>query len=212
MQIRNKKLFWIICGSLALPPLIYMTSMAMEHLTSSPPSPQLPPATNSALSVPASVSSSEAGPGSHLASAPDNSSPHLEPVPVPVPVAGNLEGLTALRAELEELRIKSAIAAEAEKLNPKAPVVVAAPHSASSLPSEAEAPPKSSEAPPPSGPVVLSVQGLDGHARAIVRQGSELVTLRPGDRFDGGVVASVTRSGVSIRRGGNGKATILPFE
>jgi len=208
MQIRNKKLFWIICGSLALPALIYMTSMAMEHLASSPPSPQLPPATatSSAPSVPASASSSEAGPGSRQASAPAISNPHREPVPV----AGNLEGLTALRAELEELRIKSAIAAEAEKLNPRAPVVVAAPHSASSLPSEAEAPPKSSAAPPPSGPVVLSVQGLDGHARAIVRHGSELVTLRPGDRFDGGVVASVTRSGVFIRRGG--KATILPFE
>lgn len=210
MQIRNKKLFWIICGSLALPALIYMTSMAMEHLASSPPSPQLPPApaTSSAPSVPASASSSAAGPGSRQASAPATSNPHLEPVPVPV--AGNLEGLTALRAELEELRIKSAIAAEAEKLNPKAPVVVAAPHSASSLPSEAETPPKSSAAPPPTGPVVLSVQGLDGHARAIVRHGSELVTLRPGDRFDGGVVASVTRSGVFIRR--NGKATILPFE
>ncbi len=124
-----------------------------------------------------------------------------------VPVAGNLGKVTTLRADLEEVRLKVAIAQEVEKLHPKpAP----APQLPLSLPlPEASKPTAMKQK--ESSPVVVSVQGVDGNATATVRSGAgTLETIRPGDRFNGGIVSAVSRSGVFVRRGSS--TTTLAFE
>lgn len=120
-----------------------------------------------------------------------------------VPQAGNLAQLTSLRADLEVVKLQAQIAKEREKLLPKQPSLpavkpqIAMPESLKST----------SEAKPPalqSSPVVVSVQGVDGHASATIRtRHGGLVTVRVGQRFADGVIASVTRSGVQVRSGRN---------
>jgi hypothetical protein len=51
----------------------------------------------------------------------------------------------------------------------------------------------------------------DGHASATIRSAGNLVTVRPGDRFGGGVITAVNRTGrVWVRRGNS--STALAFE
>ncbi|WP_165067873.1 type IV pilus biogenesis protein PilP [Desulfovibrio sp. ZJ200] len=62
----------------------------------------------------------------------------------------------------------------------------------------------------PSGPVVLSVQGVAGRLSATIRTSSgEVVTVAHGRRFGGGVL-SVTRDSVLIRTGSSTR--VVPFK
>ena len=61
----------------------------------------------------------------------------------------------------------------------------------------------------PSGPVVISVQGVGNRLSATIRTSSgETVTVRHGQRFGGGVL-SVTRRSVTIRSGSTSRT--IPF-
>lgn len=210
----KKRLFLIVGCALAAASLVYLGSLAASRWLSSPPPPpipqsisrvQKPTAAKPGKDAPASMPSSHEHPvnPSTPTNAPGEAMPKVEP---PVPVAGNLGVITALRAQLEEVRIQAAIAQEREKVQSKA------------TPAQPQAivlhePPKTVPAPKPreASPVVLSIQGVDGHSSATVRLGSgQLMSLRTGDRFDGGVVSAIDRKGISIRRGHT--STILSFE
>lgn len=122
-----------------------------------------------------------------------------------VPQSGNLGRMTELRADLEEIKVQVAIEQEKEKLNPKK--TTPAPQPQVILPE----PPKPTAKPKEASPVVVSIQGVDGHASATIRSiTGSLVTVRPGDKFGGGVIAAVNRTGVWVRRGNS--STTLAFE
>jgi type IV pilus biogenesis protein PilP len=218
LQNNTKKRLWMFAGGLVVLALISAGILAYSIWqtpstpvsSSNQPSPK-PPINEPALSESAqgtqpaslSVSSSTkaASPSEAPAPAEAKSSENL------IPVAGNLGKVTALRADLEEIRLKVAIAQEAEKLHPK-PTPTPQPQLSIPL-SEVPrpAPVKHKE----SSPVVVSVQGVDGNATATIRSGSGVLeTVRPGDRYNGGVVSAVNRSGVSVRRGSS--TTTLIFE
>lgn len=60
-----------------------------------------------------------------------------------------------------------------------------------------------------SGPVVISVQGVANRLTATIRTSSgEVVTVRHGQRFGGGVL-SVTRRSVTVRTGSTSRT--IPF-
>ncbi|QAZ66119.1 type IV pilus biogenesis protein PilP [Solidesulfovibrio carbinolicus] len=114
--------------------------------------------------------------------------------------------MTSLRGDLEEIKLQVAIAQEKEKLLPKQ--VAPAPQPQMLLP---ELPKPVAAKPNEAAPVVVSIQGVDGHASATIRSSAgSLVTVRPGDKFGGGVIASVSRNGVLVRRGNT--STALAFE
>ena len=124
---------------------------------------------------------------------------------ISVPQSGNLGRMTELRADLEEVKVKVAIEQEKEKLNSKK--TTPAPQPQVILPE----PPKPVVKPKEASPVVISIQGMDGHASATIRSSTgSLVTVRPGDKFGGGVIAAVNRTGVWVRRGNS--STTLAFE
>lgn len=132
----------------------------------------------------------------------------LPTVVPPIPLAGNLDRMTALRADLEEVRLQVAIEQERQKLLPKLPAPVAQPQAQLKLPSPQKPEPIKRE---PTSPVVVSIQGVDGRSSATIRAvNGKLVTVRSGDRFGGGVIASVGRGGVVIRHGKT--STVLSFE
>lgn len=144
------------------------------------------------------------------------------PSPPPaIAETGNVDGLSNLHVQIEEYKLLVQIEELRTKLAElkKAQTVAAAPPvqpPALSLP--ALTPPQSSEPqtaqprPRRKGPVVLSVQGVDGNLVASVRlDGGRRITLRKGEKFGGGVVSEVSRSdGVVVRSGK--KTTVLPFE
>lgn len=141
---------------------------------------------------------------------------------VPVSLtAGNLGRLTALKGEVEELRLEVQLeelrAKKKGLLNP-APVA-AAPVRMPELSLPAMTPPATQApalppvlvpAPQRAGTAVVSVRGVDGELSAVIRTGSGTVTVRRGSRFGGGVVTSVSRQAVVVSRGG--KTAALPFE
>jgi len=120
----------------------------------------------------------------------------IHPLVTPdIPEAGNLGLITALRARLEQLKVESEIAKLEETLPKKNEV-----SKALVLPEEkVSAALKPKEAPP----VVVSVQGVDGKLSATVRYAGKLISLRPGDHFQNGVVSAVNRSEVLIKNGSN---------
>ncbi|WP_157137646.1 type IV pilus biogenesis protein PilP [Solidesulfovibrio carbinoliphilus] len=119
--------------------------------------------------------------------------------------------MTELRATLDEVKLRVAIEQEREKLAPKLPVAVPqakTPQTPIMLPPE---PPKAPATPKKETPVVVSMQGMDGRTSATIRGSSgRLQTVRPGDPFEGGVVNTITREGVLVRRGNT--STTLTFE
>ena len=140
-------------------------------------------------------------------------------VPQSVPVSGSLAELTLLRAKLQNLDARVAIAEREKKLGkletpdlvPAEPVIVQSP---SSLPLALPHYPEQREqrnADRPREPRVVSVQGINGEPlSATIRTTSgSLVAVRHGDRFAGGT-AEVSRSGVFIRSGRSVKS--LSFE
>lgn len=214
-QGNRRRIVWIVGGGLAVLSLLFMGHMALSKWLAPPP-PPVPVASKApkASRPPAAQATQAKGAAESRESGAESegqlSAPPATGAAVPgVPVAGNLAVITTLRAQLEELRIQAAIAQEREKMLPKPVVVSAAQPKTLDLP----------EIPTPqldlksrrTSPVVVSVQGVDGQSTATVRlQSGELVSVRPGDRFNGGVVGSVSRSGVTIRRGG--ASTTLAFE
>ena len=214
-QGNRRRIVWIVGGGLAVLSLLFMGHMALSKWLAPPPPPvsvasKAPKASrpSAAQAIQAKGTAESQEPGAKSEGQP--SAPPAPGAAVPgVPVAGNLAVITTLRAQLEELRIQAAIAQEREKMLPK-PVAVSAAHPKTlDLP---EIPtPRLDQKPRRTSPVVLSVQGVDGQSTATVRlQSGELVSVRSGDRFNGGVVGSVSRSGVTIRRGG--ASTTLAFE
>ncbi|WP_027191466.1 type IV pilus biogenesis protein PilP [Fundidesulfovibrio putealis] len=208
----NKRIFWVVGGVFAAVSLIYMGSLAVSQWMSPPP-PPIPQSSKAPktptvkpgkdIPTPSSQETQVRHPETSTANAQGETVPKAEPH---IPVAGNLGVITTLRAQLEEMRIQAAIAQEREKIQPKAapvqPQAIALPE----LPKSTLVP-KAKDA----SPVVVSIQGVDGRSTATVRLGSgQLVSLRPGDRFSGGVVSAIDRRGVSIRRGHT--STILAFE
>lgn len=132
------------------------------------------------------------------------------PVTLEAPVSGNLAQITALRAKLDQVKVEAAISQELEKIQPK--VLPTAPPQSPATPTPA---PQlqlrlSEPTAPHASPAVVSVQGLDGHASATIRTDGKTVVVRPGDRFNGGIVKTVSRSGVTIQRGKS--TTNLTFE
>ncbi|MBI4804083.1 MAG: type IV pilus biogenesis protein PilP [Desulfovibrio sp.] len=208
----NKRIIWVMGGGFAVVSLIYMGSLAVSQWMSPTP-PPIPQSSSKAPKTPAVKPGKDAPtpssqemqfkpPETSTANAQGETSSKAES---PIPVAGNLGVITTLRAQLEEIRIKAAIAQEREKIQPKAapvqPQAIALPE----LPKSTLVP-KAKDV----SPVVVSIQGVDGRSTANVRLGSgQLVSLRPGDRFSGGVVSTIDRRGVSIRRGHT--FTILAF-
>lgn len=150
--------------------------------------------------------------------APPAASPTPEKAPL-VPSAETLGDLTALRGEVEKLKLevqKEELLAKKKSIREPAPVqaapLVPPPLSLPELVPPAQAPtmPAVLARKRSSGPVVISVQGVDGDVSALVRTGSRTVTLHRGDRFGGGVVTDITRKAVVIRRGA--ETAVLPFE
>lgn len=215
-QGNRRRIIWIVGGGLAVLSLLFMGHLALSTWFAPPP-PPVPVASKSykASSRPPAAQATQAkgAADTRESGAKSEGQPSAPPPPgaaVPgVPVAGNLAVITTLRAQLEELRIQAAIAQEREKMLPKPVAVSAAQPKTLDLPeiSTPQLDLKSRR----TSPVVVSIQGVDGQSTATVRlQSGELVSVRPGDRFNGGVVGSVSRSGVTIRRGS--ASTILAFE
>ncbi len=168
------------------------------------PKKQAAPAATAAQST-SSVSSAKPLPVAQLPVA----QPATAGIEATVPQSGKLERMTELRANLEEVKLQVAIEQEKEKLAPKQPVAAKPP--VSLVPPAASLPEPPKEKPKFLSPVVLSVQGVDGHASATVRSAAgELVTVRPGDKLSGGVVASVSRDGIRVKRGNS--TTTITFE
>lgn len=218
LQNNTKRRMWIfVCGLVALAVIIagvwvfgIWQAPFPPGSSSSQPSPKPP------MKEPAPSASGQGTqpPALSASSSTTAASSSVTPAPVEArssgdlaPVAGNLGKVTALRADLEEVRLKVAIAQEVEKLHPKP---TPTPQPQLSLPLS-EAPKPTAVKQKESSPVVVSVQGVDGNATATVRSGSgALETVRPGGRFNGGIVSAVSRSGVSVRRGSS--TTTLAFE
>jgi len=214
-QNDRRRIVWGVGGGLAVLSLLFMGHMALSKWLA-PPTPPVPVASKApkASRTPAAQATQAKGVAeSQESGAKSEGQPSAPPTlgaAVPgVPVAGNLAVITTLRAQLEELRIQAAIAQEREKMLPKPVAVSAAQPKTLDLP---EIPtPQLEQKPRRTSPVVVSVQGVDGQSTATIRlQSGELVSVRPGDRFNGGVVGSVSRSGVTIRRGG--ASPTLAFE
>ncbi|WP_092152989.1 type IV pilus biogenesis protein PilP [Desulfovibrio legallii] len=126
-------------------------------------------------------------------------------------VAGRLGRITELQAQEQELRLEASIA----KLRKEKEEALRAPAVPLSLP--ALTPPAASSPAPAAverrsggGLRVVSVQGVGGQLSATVRTGSGQVVVRPGSRLGDAVVTSISRHGVTVRRGG--KISSLPFE
>jgi type IV pilus biogenesis protein PilP len=216
-QGNGRRIVWGVGVGLAVLSLLFMGHMALSKWLAPPPPPvpvaskapnaSRPPAAQATQAKGAAETQEPGAKSENQPSAP----PALAPgAAVPgVPMAGNLAVITTLRAQLEELRIQAAIAQEREKMLPKPVAVSAAQPKTLGLP---EIPtPQLEQKSRRTSPVVVSVQGVDGQSTATVRlQSGELVSVRAGDRFHGGVVGSVSRSGVTIRRGG--ASATLAFE
>lgn len=214
-QSDRRRIAWVVGVGLAVLSLLFMGHMALSKWLAPPPPPvpvaskapkaSRPPAAQATQTKNAAEPQE---PGAKSEGQP--SAPSVPGVVVPgVPVAGNLAVITTLRAQLEEVRIQAAIAQEREKMLPKPVAVSAAQPKTLGLPEIST--PRLEQKPSRTSPVVVSVQGVDGQSTATVRlQSGELVSVRPGDRFNDGVVGSVNRSGVTIRRGG--ASTTLAFE
>jgi type IV pilus biogenesis protein PilP len=117
-----------------------------------------------------------------------------------------------LRGKIEEARLDVQLFELRRKMEKPPPVVAPQPAPARpdfvlpALPSLAPAP---KPMPKPAMPeAVVGVQGVDGDLSAVIRTSAgRHVTVKPGDRFGGGVVSAVSRSGVVVRRG-NTSSTI----
>ena len=135
----------------------------------------------------------------------------MPPAPaVPPPAASDttLGDLTRLRGIKRVLQQEAEIADLRKRLAEAQQPVVATPITPPiKLPPLDEAKPKKTRR---SGPSVVSVQGVDGRLSADIRTADgRIVTLKSGERFNGGVLV-VSRKNVSVRK--NGDLTRIPFE
>lgn len=198
-QARNKgkQLFFVLGGVLSAVSLAFMASRLDFWPSGTPAASATPPSVTvagnppepRAKPVPAAPESKPKPAGEPTKGA---------PVPLSDQSAGNLAVLTSLRAELEETKLRTAIAQEKEKQISKAPVAVLAPPPAvQGTPPPARTPEKSRE----TAPVVVSVQGVDGSTTATIRARGKLTTVKVGENFGGGIVSSITRDGVAVKTG-----------
>ena len=203
IQARNKgkQLFFIIGGVLAAASLAVMASRLDFWPSGSPPAPPPPakaatgnqpiPAPKPVQAGPENKSKPTGDPGNGAAPAP--TSPEQKG-------AGNLAVLTLLRAELEEAKLRTAIAQERDKMVTKAPAAVLAPPPAVQAAPPPLAP-KTPEKPRETAPIVVSVQGVDGSTTATIRAKGKHATVRVGENYGGGIVSSITRDGVAVKSG-----------
>ncbi len=121
--------------------------------------------------------------------------PANQPVLPQLPVAGNLEELTRLHAEIEEglLRKKLAELPGKEAL-PPAGADIHAKQEQAVAPVMPVFEPK---------PTVVSIQGVDGKLTATLRDRGAIATFRTGDRCSAGKITRITRDSV-VLQGGNG--------
>lgn len=136
--------------------------------------------------------------------------------------AGNVKTESELQARLRILKLQSQID-ELEAKSAAAKVKEAKQGSASSIPAlpdlsaltppaqRASNPPQFLSTPKRSNSVaVVSVQGIGDSISASIRTNAAIVTVRPGSKFGGGIVDSISRQAVTIRTGK--QITALPFE
>lgn len=123
----------------------------------------------------------------------------VQPVLPQLPVAGNLEELTRLHAEIEEglLRKKLAELPGKEAGREELPPAGAANHAKQE---QAAAPVMPVFEPKPT---VVSIQGVDGKLTATLRDRGAIATFRTGDRCSAGKITRITRDSV-VLQGGNG--------
>jgi type IV pilus biogenesis protein PilP len=165
-----------------------------ESLVASPVQPVPAQASASARTVPP-VSSSSAQAAAPVVSAPE---------PAEAGKSGNKLGiLTALRAQLAELKIQAEIEEQQARIN-KAKERVTPPVPELPVLKLPEIVPLVHR------DLVVAVQGIDGRMSASIRTRNGVVTVRPGQSFGGGVIESISRDGVVLRQGRSVKT--LPFE
>lgn len=214
MSQQSSRKLWIVGCVTATVVLVFVGILIIRSWQE----PQLPPPasapkTSAKIQTKEVASRADALPASAPKGSKEGEAPGIEMQPVAVkeagaisvPQSGNLGRMTELRADLEEMKVIVAIEQEKEKLNSKKNTP--APQPQVILPE----PPKTVVKPREASPVVISIQGVDGHASATIRSSSgSLVTVRPGDKFGGGVITAVNRTGVLVRRGNS--STTLAFE
>lgn len=154
--------------------------------------------------------------------APSDVPAQLESSDQPV-TAGNVKTESELQARLRILKLQSQID-ELEAKSAAAKVKEAKQGSASSIPAlpdlstltppaqRVSNPPQFLSTPKRSNSVaVVSVQGIGDSISASIRTNAgAIVTVRPGSKFGGGIVDSISRQAVTIRTGK--QITALPFE
>ena len=137
--------------------------------------------------------------------------------------AGNVKTESELQARLRILKLQSQID-ELEAKSAAAKVKEAKQGNASSIPAlpdlSALTPPAQRVSNPPqflstpkrsNSVAVVSVQGIGDSISASIRTNAgAIVTVRPGSKFGGGIVDSISRQAVTIRTGK--QITALPFE
>lgn len=139
-----------------------------------------------------------------------------QPVLVPVvPTAGNLSKLTALKAQLEELKLQSQIDELQAKHNPTV-VTQTAPLPLPPLANLPSSPSIEKQGKLPVTPTrkmaVISIQGIDDNITATIRTSSgNMITVRQGTKMGTATVVNISRqSGVTLRSGN--QTSVLPFE
>lgn len=119
-----------------------------------------------------------------------------------LPVAGNLEELTRLQAEIEEGLLRKKLAELPGK--DALPPMGGANHNARQ--EQAVSEPVMPVFEPK--PTVVSVQGVDGQLSVTLRDRGALATFRTGERCSAGKITRITRDAV-VLQGGNGTERLL---
>lgn len=128
--------------------------------------------------------------------------PANQPALPQLPVAGNLEELTRLQAEIEEGLLRKKLA-ELPGKN-ALPPMGGANHNARQ--EQAVSEPVMPVFEPK--PTVVSVQGVDGQLSVTLRDRGALATFRTGERCSAGKITRITRDAV-VLQGGNGTERLL---
>lgn len=216
-QSNRRRVLWLLgCGTATLG-LVLVGVWVLWGWQEVPSPAKLPPKPQTkevaSVSTPAPMRSTAPSPSASVPKEAQTKESEIPPFTVAaaiadsVPKSGNLEQMTSLRAELDEVRLQVAIAQEKEKLLPKHPSPV--PQQTAILPELPK--PVAATQPRQPSPVVVSIQSADGRTSATIKSSAgNLMTVRPGDKFGGGVITAINRTGVLVRRGN--ASTALAFE
>lgn len=194
----------VIPAAASVPPTQTEFPLAVtpQNTPSSPPTPA--PTDNAPVVAPVPTASGVFTPSQAPAPASEKV-PETTPAMPEVPSAGSLSRVTQLQAELNELKLEVQIEELKARMHPPTPPPAPALPDMTAL-----MPPGAPPALPARKTAVISVQGVGEELTATIRTGSTLATVRRGAKFNGGIVADITREGVTVRHGR--RITVLPFE